>query len=515
MIPKILLQTSKNPYPQYVKDMWKDRIDETWTIEWFDDDMILEFFKDNPLPEFPDIIKVFHSFTKGPHKADLFRYYYMYLNGGVFIDSDCMTHVHLNDLVANNIDYFFTDTNGDLNGGIKLHEFKSSMFNGFFGCCENSELTYKLLKDLYYTPNSKLDENYLRVTGMMDLIVKETNPSKTVYYTCHLNRNGTQLYIYDKTGNRVCTHYHTKKVIPMTPIEKQNKISDLYVEILERQPDVGGLIHYNNLDLSIEQLRNIFLNSDEYLCKHKKTTFDSTEFTFHTHDRAKDLVISKCIHDAGEWEANISWIILNSMKEGELFVDIGANIGWHTKVVQNRGYNVIAFEPEPENFKLLMKNCNKEGSSLKNVALGDKTTSLFLRRDDINYGNTYVTESGEIKVDSVRLDDVLDKSVALRTSVVKMDTQGYETKIIQGGLEFFKNLKKGTVIVTEVSVWRPEFDLQLFLHTLHTNVTKSYALCHWWENEPKSLAETLDFISNNAPPVGIPNYFEFDLVIIK
>jgi FkbM family methyltransferase len=515
MIPKILLQTSKNPYPQYVKDMWEDRIDTTWTIEWFDDAMIIQFFKDNPLPEFPDIIKVFHSFTTGAHKADLFRYYYLYLHGGVFIDSDCMTQVHLNEIVTDDIDYFFTDTNGDLDGNLQLHEFKSSMFNGFFGCCKNSQLTYELLKDLYYTPNSKLDENYLRATGMMDLIVKQFDPPKTVYYTCHLNRDKTQLYIYGKNGKHICTHYHNRKTIPITTTRKQSEISDLYLEILERETDEGGLIHYTNSDLSVEQIRQALLNSDEYLCKHKKTTFDSTEFTFHIHDHNRDLVISKCIHNDGAWEANISWIILNSMKEGGLFVDIGANIGWHTKVVQNRGYDVIAFEPEPENFKLLMKNCNKEGSLLKNVALGDETTSLFLERDNINYGNTYVVDSGDIKVDSVRLDDVLDKSVALRTSVVKMDTQGYETKIIKGGLEFFKNLKKGTVIITEVSIWRPQFDLQLFLDTLHTDVTKSYALCHWWNHEPKSLEETLDFISNNSAPEAQPNYFEFDLVIVK
>lgn len=297
--------------------------------------------------------------------------------------------------------------------------------------------------------------------------------------------------------------------------KKNRQVIDAYLKILQRIPDQAGFYHYVNSKFTIDEIESQLLNSTEYTCKNKLTTFDSTEFVFHTHDCSKDLIISKCIHDVGSWESNISWIILNAMKAGGLFVDIGANIGWHTKVVQNRGHDVIAFEPEPENFKLLMKNCDKEGSLLKNVALGDKTTSLFLHRDSINYGDTYVTESGDIKVDSVRLDDVLDKSVALRTSVVKMDTQGYETKIIQGGLEFFKNLRKGTVIVTEVSVWRPQFDLQLFLDTLHSDVTESYTLCHWWNHEPKSLAETLDFISNTTAPTEMPNYFEFDLVIIK
>jgi hypothetical protein len=106
---------------------------------------------------------------------------------------------------------------------------------------------------------------------------------------------------------------------------------------------------------------------------------------------------------------------------------------------------------------------------------------------------------------------VLDINDALRTNVVKIDVQGYETKIIQGGLEFFNNLQKGTVIITEISIWRPEFDLQLLLDVLHVNVTESYALCHWWNNNPVTLSEALEYISKQPKQ----NNLEFDLVIVK
>ena len=43
---------------------------------------------------------------RGAHRADLFRYYYLYMEGGVFIDSDAMLMKDLNEIVA---DYeFFT-----------------------------------------------------------------------------------------------------------------------------------------------------------------------------------------------------------------------------------------------------------------------------------------------------------------------------------------------------------------------------------------------------------------------
>jgi FkbM family methyltransferase len=291
-------------------------------------------------------------------------------------------------------------------------------------------------------------------------------------------------------------------------------IKNLYLTVLNREADEEGLFLYYNSKLTTDEIHEILLNSDEALCK-IKTTFDSHDFLFHTHNCKKDLVVSRQIHHAGSWESHISNIILNHMRDGGLFIDIGANIGWHSKVVQNAGYDVVAFEPEPENFKLLTQNCYKEGSLLKDIALGDIPTTLFLERDPINYGNTWVSESGTSNATSVRLDDVLTKTDALRTNVVKMDVQGYETKVIQGGIEFFKNLKKGAVIIIEVSVWRPEFDLQLLLDVLHTDVTESYTLCYWWDNKPATLAETLEYISKQSNVNVIEGQLEFDLVIVR
>ena len=46
---------------------------------------IMKSFNKFPIKEFPNIIDKFNSFSKGQHKADLFRYYYLYLNGSGYI----------------------------------------------------------------------------------------------------------------------------------------------------------------------------------------------------------------------------------------------------------------------------------------------------------------------------------------------------------------------------------------------------------------------------------------------
>ena len=78
-IPKVIFQTSKEKIPLYVQKMIKDK-SKGWKYKYFSDKDIINFFIDNPLKEFPKIINKFNSFKNGAHKADLFRYYYLYIN---------------------------------------------------------------------------------------------------------------------------------------------------------------------------------------------------------------------------------------------------------------------------------------------------------------------------------------------------------------------------------------------------------------------------------------------------
>ena len=114
MIPKILLQVSREPFLDEVNAGWAERNGCGWKIDWYDDERILEYFDENPLPEFPNIVDVFNSFT-GAHKSDLFRYYYLYLNGGVFCDSDLMLTGDLSELDIDGHDHLFTVCDLDMN----------------------------------------------------------------------------------------------------------------------------------------------------------------------------------------------------------------------------------------------------------------------------------------------------------------------------------------------------------------------------------------------------------------
>jgi hypothetical protein len=55
-----------------------------------------------------------------------------------------------------------------------------------------------------------------------------------------------------------------KNLFERTLFEKYVSISELYKKILKRKPDSEGLKHYLNSNKSIEEIKNIFLNSEEY-----------------------------------------------------------------------------------------------------------------------------------------------------------------------------------------------------------------------------------------------------------
>lgn len=147
-IPRIVLQTSKDPIPEKVVTQLKAQLGG-WKYLYFTDADILTFFQENPDEGYPEIINKFNSFSTGPHKADLFRYYYMYINGGVFIDSDLMLYDPLEEIVGKN-------------AFISVWAIKppGSVFNGFLGATAKHPIIETALKDLYAMTNEQLQADY-------------------------------------------------------------------------------------------------------------------------------------------------------------------------------------------------------------------------------------------------------------------------------------------------------------------------------------------------------------------
>ncbi len=144
----------------------------------------------------------------------------------------------------------------------------------------------------------------------------------------------------------------------------------------------------------------------------------------------------------GYFEPYISELMRKEVKKGDIVVDIGANIGYHTllmaRLVGEKG-KVYAFEPHPDNFELLKKNVEINGYKnvvLEQKAVGDKKgkINLYLDEEGKSVKHSIVrhdyTKNAPIKVDLINLDSYFKNNTAV--NFIKMDVEGAEHYAIMG-----------------------------------------------------------------------------------
>jgi len=164
-------------------------------------------------------------------------------------------------------------------------------------------------------------------------------------------------------------------------------------------------------------------------------------FRFRPHPPGLDEYISEQIRWHGIWEPLETEIIVRLAPLFDLFLDVGANIGWFTALAREimpSGATVHAFEPDIRNFALLKENAGR-GDRVQvhpvAVAVSDAVGTARLYRAATNLGDhrLYASEEGrssdEVPVTTL---DRYFSGRALPPRLVKMDTQGSEAKILRG-----------------------------------------------------------------------------------
>jgi FkbM family methyltransferase len=134
--------------------------------------------------------------------------------------------------------------------------------------------------------------------------------------------------------------------------------------------------------------------------------------------------------------------VLHALRADDLFVDVGANIGSYSVLAAGAvGARTIAFEPAPRAFECLLDNLrlNDLGSLVdaRNEGVGAQhghqrfTTHL----DTVNHVVTDAEPAGaSVDVPITTLDAAIGASAA---RMIKVDVEGYETAVIDGGEQTF------------------------------------------------------------------------------
>ncbi|MGI0058014.1 MAG: FkbM family methyltransferase [Nitrosarchaeum sp.] len=166
---------------------------------------------------------------------------------------------------------------------------------------------------------------------------------------------------------------------------------------------------------------------------------------------------SLCLSINGIYEEFETNIVKKEVKQGDVVIDIGANIGYFTlifaKLVGDKG-KVFAFEPDPTNFELLKKNVEINGYKnvvLEQKALSDNQGKMMLSLNKVNTAGHQLDfknekSSNSVEVDVLSLDKYFSKHI-IDINFIKMDVEGAESNIIQGMTNILKNSKSLKMIV--------------------------------------------------------------------
>lgn len=153
--------------------------------------------------------------------------------------------------------------------------------------------------------------------------------------------------------------------------------------------------------------------------------------------------------------------IFRSLRQTDIAVDCGANVGKFTEIMAKRGATVYAFEPNPDAFAELSRRMDHFPNVTclnKAVSVEVGTVRLFLHqraKEDPVYwstGSSLLAEKGNVDsenyvdVEAIDLVAFLDDLPAM-PKLLKMDIEGAETTVLRKLIESGQASRIGHVLV--------------------------------------------------------------------
>ena len=149
-----------------------------------------------------------------------------------------------------------------------------------------------------------------------------------------------------------------------------------------------------------------------------------------------DTCFEKIFKQTGDkFQDNYLQAALSYVTKFNFALDIGAHVGSWTRVMANRFDKIEGFEPVPAHWDCLVKNTEGYGNvKLHNVACADKTRQVTFEGGNHNSGQQHILKQTggnipAITIDSLNLDGI---------DFIKIDTEGYEYRVLLGATETIK-----------------------------------------------------------------------------
>jgi FkbM family methyltransferase len=185
----------------------------------------------------------------------------------------------------------------------------------------------------------------------------------------------------------------------------------------------------------------------------------------------------------------------------DLIFDIGANEGQFSELAFKMGYKgrIVSFEPLTSTYKILIQKSKKypNWEVAERCAIGEENGEIIIHVSENTLSSSALdileahtdaapesVYKGEEKVKVYKLDTIGKDFIKDSKNIfLKIDTQGFEEKILKGANEFLKNVKGLLVESSLVKLYEGQ---ALFPHIYSMIIQKGFEL---WGMEPAFVSK--------------------------
>lgn len=199
-------------------------------------------------------------------------------------------------------------------------------------------------------------------------------------------------------------------------------------------------------------------------------------------------------------------VLLSELKQGDVFVDAGANLGGYSFLASRTGAEVHLFEPFPELYSFLKENESILGKVYP-IALSDKESIAVFHISDHNIGGSSLVDSNldnaqsgytrDVQVQTSRGDEVLNTIPIIHW--LKIDVEGNEEAVIIG---FGALLKAKRIMNVWCEVRGPQSDRNA------NSFMKVCALMHEHGYKCYRVSQGKEEVFNFMEVQSVPQYFD-------
>lgn len=180
---------------------------------------------------------------------------------------------------------------------------------------------------------------------------------------------------------------------------------------------------------------------------------------------ARDLIQQTILVD-GVWDPSLTTFVENTLRAGDVFIDVGAHVGYFTLLASRRvgpAGRVLSIEPNPIALKQLTQNVERslrqnvlirhvacgESQGLVNIHLHTESNSSMASLSAAN-----ATGGTVFEVACTTLDHLCQEHALPRATLIKIDVEGAELLVLRGMNRILRDLRPVIVLELEPQLLR-------------------------------------------------------------